>query len=65
MLSAFIGHDEGRHRKLTRPCLKFDLEVRFTYRADEDGGGGGKDGGGKEEYKTFTFWVRVCAGNIA
>ncbi|KAL1410249.1 hypothetical protein Q8F55_004255 [Vanrija albida] len=39
--------------------VEFDLEVRFTYRADEDGSGG------KEEYKTFTFWVRVCAGNIA
>ncbi|TXT11070.1 hypothetical protein VHUM_01821 [Vanrija humicola] len=45
--------------------VEFDLEVRFTYRSDDDGGGGGKDGGGKEEYKTFTFWVRVCAGHIA
>lgn len=40
--------------------FQFDLEVRFTYRADE--AEGGKEG--KAEYKTFTFWSRVCAGEV-
>lgn len=37
------------------------MEVRYTYRADEEGEGEGK---GKEGYKTFTFWVRIDAGQV-
>lgn len=36
--------------------VEFDLEVRFTYRAEETPGA--------KEYKTFTFWVRVNAGQV-
>jgi dynactin-4 len=43
---------------------QFDLEVRYTYRA-EDAGEKSKDGRGtKEEYKTFTYWVRVNVGEL-
>ncbi|WWD16685.1 hypothetical protein CI109_101115 [Kwoniella shandongensis] len=41
--------------------VEFDLEVRYTYRADEVSEKGEK---GKEEYKTFTFWIRVNAGQV-
>ena len=40
---------------------QFDLEVRYTYRAEEEGEGEEK---GKEGYKTFTFWVRIDAGSV-
>jgi hypothetical protein len=43
--------------------------VRYTYRAEEPAEGETKDGKGgqavKEEYKSFTFWIRVRAGEIA
>ena len=40
-----------------------DFEVRFTYRADELATDEKADKG-REEYKTFTFWTRVCFGQI-
>ncbi|WVR03969.1 hypothetical protein IAU60_000968 [Kwoniella sp. DSM 27419] len=45
--------------------IEFDLEIRYTYRADDletPAGGAEKR---KEEYKTFTFWVRVAVGDVA
>jgi len=45
--------------------LKFDLEIRFTYRSEEDAEGDADAEEGKDEFKTFTFWVRVCAGEVA
>ncbi|OCF32373.1 hypothetical protein I316_06043 [Kwoniella heveanensis BCC8398] len=54
--------------------VEFDLEVRYTYRADDAGTpthpgsgavtGEGGEGKSKEEYKTFTFWVRVLVGEV-
>ncbi|WVF67076.1 hypothetical protein IAT40_001821 [Kwoniella sp. CBS 6097] len=50
--------------------IEFDLEIRYTYRADDagtpthSGSGEGGDGKSKEEYKTFTFWVRVLVGEV-
>lgn len=42
-------------------CLhQFDLEVRFTYRADDAEGAKDKE----PEFKTFTFWTRVHAGEV-
>ncbi|WVQ79057.1 hypothetical protein IAT38_001150 [Cryptococcus sp. DSM 104549] len=50
--------------------VEFDLEVRYTYRADGEGTPAEREGGGKEErmkeeYKTFTFWVRANIGEVA
>ncbi|KAE8539773.1 hypothetical protein D1P53_003710 [Cryptococcus gattii VGV] len=45
-----------------RGDVEFDLEVRFTYRVEGEGMPGRK--GGKEEYKHFTFWVRVNLGEV-
>ncbi|ORY25840.1 dynactin p62 family-domain-containing protein [Naematelia encephala] len=54
--------------------VEFDLEVRYKYRADEpvhaEKEASGKEGAsesiaGKEEYKTFTFWIRIKAGDVA
>ncbi|EKD03528.1 hypothetical protein A1Q2_02111 [Trichosporon asahii var. asahii CBS 8904] len=42
------------------PVEQFDLEVRFTYRADDAEGAKDKE----PEYKTFTFWTRVHAGGV-
>lgn len=42
--------------------VEFDLEVRFTYRVEGEGMPGRK--GGREEYKHFTFWVRVNLGEV-
>lgn len=59
-----LGTSGGRHlnscHRAVMTDFQFDLEVRFTYRADE--AEGGKEG--KAEYKTFTFWSRVCAGEV-
>ncbi|KAK6907167.1 hypothetical protein I203_101157 [Kwoniella mangroviensis CBS 8507] len=49
-------------------AIKFDLEIRYTYRSDEtvtptDTEGKAK-GGKKEEYKDFTFWIRVDLGRV-
>lgn len=41
---------------------QFDLEVRYTYRA-EDAVEGAKNGRG-DEYKTFTYWIRVHVGEV-
>ncbi|KAK8861408.1 hypothetical protein IAR55_002227 [Kwoniella newhampshirensis] len=41
--------------------VEFDLEVRYTYRADEVVEQVDKV---KEEYKTFTFWIRVNVGVV-
>lgn len=41
--------------------VQADMEVRYTYRADEAQDGEEK---GKEAYKTFTFWVRVTLGTV-
>lgn len=43
--------------------VEFDLEVRFTYRVEGEGTPAG-DRGGREEYKHFTFWVRVNLGEV-
>lgn len=45
-----------------RGDVEFDLEVRFTYRVEGEGAPGRK--GGREEYKHFTFWVRVNLGEV-
>jgi dynactin-4 len=49
--------------------VKFDLEVRYTYRAEDvaekEAAGGEKEKGKKEEYKTFTYWIRVHVGEVA
>lgn len=45
---------------LPRADKQFDLEVRFTYRADDAEAAKDKE----PEYKTFTFWVRVHAGEV-
>lgn len=50
--------------------VQFDLEVRFTYRADDpaplgEAAAEGAVPAAGEEYKTFTFWVRVDAGKVA
>ncbi|ODO06171.1 dynactin 4 [Cryptococcus wingfieldii CBS 7118] len=49
--------------------VEFDLEVRYTYRAEGEGTpieneGGRREERIKEEYKTFTFWVRVHVGDV-
>lgn len=44
-----------------RGDVEFDLEVRFTYRVEGEGMPGRKGG---EEYKHFTFWVRVHLGEV-
>lgn len=44
-----------------RGDVEFDLEVRFTYRVEGEGMPGRK---GREEYKHFTFWVRVNLGEV-
>jgi dynactin-4 len=42
--------------------LQFDLEIRCTYRAEETSE---KENKSKhEEYKVFTYWVRVHVGDI-
>lgn len=42
--------------------VEFDLEVRFTYRVE--GEGTPVEEKRKEEYKHFTFWVRVNLGEV-
>ncbi|WWC68801.1 uncharacterized protein I206_102736 [Kwoniella pini CBS 10737] len=49
--------------------LEFDLEIRYTYKAEDLGTstekeGKANEGKTKEEYKIFTFWVRVNIGKI-
>ena len=45
--------------------VQFDLEVRLTYRVEDDGGAAGVDAKAKKEtYKSFTFWVRVDLGLV-
>lgn len=53
-----------------RGRVEFDLEVRFTYRADDqvslsEAAGEEAVPSAGEEYKTFTFWVRIDAGKVA
>ncbi|WWC60123.1 uncharacterized protein I303_102687 [Kwoniella dejecticola CBS 10117] len=52
--------------------VEFDLEIRYTYRAEDLGTPTEKEGKTssseaktKEEYKNFTFWVRVKVGHIS
>ena len=55
--------------------MQFDLEVRCTYRVDEPPATPEKVAGertgikesksSREEYKTFTFWVRLQLGMAA
>ncbi|BEI90312.1 uncharacterized protein CcaverHIS019_0303820 [Cutaneotrichosporon cavernicola] len=56
-----VGLEVEVYKEATGP-VEFDLEVRFTYRADE---GEGSKEGAKAEYKTFTFWSRMCAGEVS
>ncbi|WVW79965.1 hypothetical protein I302_101938 [Kwoniella bestiolae CBS 10118] len=52
--------------------VRFDLEVRYTYKSDEmatptepgEGSGNGEKRGKKEEYKNFTFWIRIDLGVV-
>ncbi|WVO13200.1 hypothetical protein L204_100812 [Cryptococcus depauperatus] len=48
--------------------VEFDLEVRYTYRAEGEGSPTENEGGINEtaikEYKTFTFWARVYVGEV-
>ena len=55
--------------------MQFDLEVRYTYRVDEppatpekvagDQTGMKESRSSREEFKTFTFWVRLQLGMAA
>jgi dynactin-4 len=50
-------------RRLLVLTEQFDLEIRFTYRVEEEGEEPAEEG--KEEFKTFTFWTRMSAGQVA
>jgi hypothetical protein len=41
--------------------VQADMEIRYTYRADEAQEGEEKR---KEAFKTFTFWIRVAFGTV-